>query len=140
MTDIEVLADGYKLRARGLKETARALEKAGADTSDMKTLMHDIGEIVVKAAMPHVPRVSGKLASTIRAGRGKTKAVVRAGGKRAPYAPIVHYGYRGGLFKKGRPRRAFLADAITREQSAIVDKLSEGLGEIFDRNNLENNL
>ena len=127
---------GTRVRVKGLRETIRALEQAGAATDDMKDLMHEIGLIVSRSAASHVPVKSGRLQRSLRAGRGKTKAVARAGSARLPYAPIIHYGWPARRI----PARPFLTDAVTREQHTVVTALVEGLGEIIDKLNLENTL
>ena len=127
---------GTRVSVKGLKETIQALEQAGAATDDMKDLMHEIGMIVSRSASSRVPVKSGRLQRSLRAGRGKTKAVARAGSARLPYAPIIHYGWPARKI----PARPFLADAVTREQHHIVNTLIEGLGEIIDRLNLDNTL
>ncbi|ALD74827.1 hypothetical protein AN946_10055 [Trueperella pyogenes] len=124
------------MNVKGLRETIRALEAAGAATTDMKDLMHEIGLIVTRSAASHVPVRSGRLARSLRAGRGKTKAVARSGSARVPYAPIIHYGWPARRI----PARPFLSDAVQREENSVIETLITGLGEIIDKQNLENNL
>lgn len=97
----------------------------------MKELMHDLGMIVVKAANP--PSRSGRLRETLRAGRGKTKAVVRAGGARAPYAGVIHYGWPAHNIG----RQPFLLDALNAERGDILQTLEQGLEEILKKNDLK---
>lgn len=118
------------VRIEGLNKTIRALSKAGADAQDMKDLMHDIGMLVVSAARP--PAVSGTLAGTIRAGRGKTKAVVRMGGARAPYAGVIEYGFPARNISSA----GTLEDALTQQQGPAVARLDEGIGAILRKNDL----
>lgn len=125
-----------RVRVEGLKETIRALEQAGTATADMKDLMHEIGLIVTRSAATRVPVKSGRLRRSLRAGRGKTKAVARAGSARLPYAPIIHYGWPA----RSIPARPFLADAVARNQRQIIDALISGLGDIIDDMNLDNTL
>ncbi|MCU1530122.1 MAG: hypothetical protein JWP75_3885 [Frondihabitans sp.] len=118
------------VRITGLNKTIRALSKAGADAQDMKDLMHDIGMLVVNAAQP--PVASGTLAGTIRAGYGKTKAVVRAGGAKAPYAGVIEYGWPARRLTK----HGFMEDALQREQGPAIARLDQGIGAILRKNNL----
>ncbi|QKS15598.1 hypothetical protein HUN59_04635 [Curtobacterium sp. Csp2] len=118
------------VRIEGLNRTIRALSKAGADAQDMRDLMHEIGMLVVSAAQP--PSRSGRLQSTIRAGRGKTKAVVRMGGARAPYGGVIEYGDPARNISKA----GTLEDALTREQGPAVAKLDQGIGAILRKNDL----
>lgn len=118
------------VRVEGLSKTVRQLSRAGADADDLKDLMFSIGSLVVGAASP--PTLSGSLAGTIRAGRGKTKAVVRAGGARAPYAGVVEYGDPA----RNKPARHFLEDALNREQTEIFETLEEGIDALLRKNGL----
>lgn len=128
--DFEIADGPVRMRVTGLSRTIRAMERAGADAQDMKALMHSIGSLVVNAAGP--PVLSGTLAGTIRAGRGKTKAVVRAGGARAPYAGVVHYGWPA----RDIAPQPFLTEAIQSERSDILRALEQGIADITHRNDL----
>ena len=119
-------ADGVEVRLKGLRKTIRALEEAGAEAGDMKELMHSVGMIVVNAANPPTGP-TGRLATTLRAGRGKTKAVIRAGGARARYAGVVHYGDP----KTTRPPNLFLIRAIQSQQGRILTALTSGIDKII---------
>lgn len=120
------------MRVEGLNETLRALKKAGADAEDMKQLMFALGSIVVAAAQPKAPTLSGKMSSTIRAGKGRTKAVVRAGGAKAPYAGVIHYGWPA----RNVEPHPYLADAVTSETGRLLDTLEKGLADILRNANL----
>jgi hypothetical protein len=119
------------IRVRGLSKTVRALERAGADAQDMKVLMHEIGMLVVRAADP--PVLTGRLAGTIRAGRGKTKAVVRAGGARAPYAGVLEYGWPAHNIAP----REYLQRALQSERTDILRALDGGLDDILRKADLK---
>jgi len=122
--------EGVEFRITGLRETLRAMEKAGADAESMRDLMHAIGMTVVHAANP--PRVTGTLAGTLRAGRGKTKAVVRAGTAAVPYAGPIHYGWPA----RNIAPQPFLTAALQAQQTRILDQLDDGIGEIIKNNDL----
>lgn len=121
-----------RVRIDGLNKVARALRKSGADMQDMSVLMHAIGMTVVLAARPRAPYLSGALSGTIRAGRGKTKAVVRAGSARVPYAGVEHYGWPAHNI----PPHPFLTDALAQQQDTIYDQLDRGLMTILAKNGL----
>ncbi len=118
------------VRVDGLRELNRALGKAQADAGDQKELMHELGMIVVRAARP--PVLNGDLAASIRAGRGKTKAVIRAGGARAPHAAVQHYGWPAHNIEP----KPFLTDALTSRTAEIVEAFDKGMGEILRKNGL----
>ena len=119
------------IRIEGLRELNAKLRAAGDDSADMPDLMFRLGSIVIAAARP--PALSGELGGTLRAGRGRTKAVVRAGyAKRGAHAGVVHYG------NPHRNSRAqpFLVDALRRAQPQLVDELSTGIDALLRKHRL----
>lgn len=124
---------GIRLKTEGLNKLVRSFTKAGVDASEMRDLMHAIGETVVDAARPRTPYLHGDLRKTLRAGRGKTKAVVRAGGKAAIYAPIQHYGWEA----RHIPAKPFLTQALAVTKPKIYAQLEDGIEAILKRNNLK---
>lgn len=120
-----------RVSVKGLNRAVRNLEKAGVDAGDMKELMHAIGMIVVRAA--NAPEKSGALAGTVRAGRGKTKAVVRAGGAKTPYAGVIHYGNP----HTGLRANPFLVNALQRERADVLGALEDGIDDLLKKNDLK---
>ncbi len=122
---------GGTVLVEGIPALVKKLRAAEADLGQMSDLMHSLGLIVISHATP--PRDSGELAASMRAGRGKTKAVVRAGyAKRAAYAGVTHYGMPDG----SRAPQPFLTDALKRSQGQVVAALTKGIDEILRTNNL----
>lgn len=130
LSDVSAKYKGVSVRTEGLAKTSRALSQAGADSQDMKQLMHEIGLLVVRAAQP--PVLTGRLATSLKAGRGKTKAVVRAGGARVPYAPVIHYGNT----KRNIEPKPYLLEALQHERGDVMQKFEEGMKDILKKNNL----
>ena len=130
------LGGGTVMRIEGFNKTVRALNRAGAETQDMKDLRHSLGSLVVKTARPLTPHKTGRLAGSIRAGRGKTKAVVTAGRKSIPYAGVIHYGWPAHHIKPSM----FLVKALEVKNEEIVRNLIKGIGEICTKLGLENNI
>jgi len=128
--DIEYVSGGSRVRIQGLNAVVRKLNRAGADAGEMRDLMHSVGSIVVRSAQP--PVRTGITAGTIRAGRGKTKAVVRAGGARAPGAGVTHYGWPA----RGIHPQPFLTDALRAQHQQIFSALERGIDDLLRRNNL----
>lgn len=127
----DVLAgDGVKIRITGLNATLRAMSRAGASSEDMRDVMHSLGMIVVRAARP--PRSTGRLAATVRPGRGKTKAVVRAGRKTVPYAGVQHYGWPA----RNIPATQFLTEALNATRPQVITALDKGITDILKKENL----
>lgn len=130
------VGEGVTMRIQGADRAMRALARAGAETQDMKDLMHSLGSLVVKTARPLTPHKTGRLAGSIRAGRGKTKAVVTAGRKSIPYAGVQHYGWPAHHIKS----TMFLVKALEIKNKDIVRTLVKGIGEICTKLGLENNI
>lgn len=135
--DYHLAGDGASVRIEGLGRTLRALAKAGADAQDMRDAMHRLGMVVVTAARPRVPigkgPAAGRTLSTLRAGRGKTKAVVRMGGARAPYAPVVHYGWPA----RNIDPQPSLVDAYQATRPRVLAQLDTELGQLLKSNRLK---
>lgn len=131
--DYQLATGEIRLKAIGLNKLLRQLSKAGADAGDMKDLMHTIGMTVVNAARPLAPVKTGKLRASMRAGKGKTKAVIRAGtNKRANYAPIQHFGWKAHNITP----KPFYTTALQKTQPQVVKLLSQGIDNIIEKNGI----
>lgn len=119
------------LRIEGLRELNAKLRAAGDDYSDLRDLMELLSNTVIAAA--DIPEATGELAGTIRAGRGRTKAVVRVGyARRGEYAGVVHYGnpYNG---TRAQP---FLVEALRVAQPQLIAQIETGIDQILKKNRL----
>lgn len=126
------LHKGATVQVDGLREVIRALRAAGDDLSDLSELNHRLGTIVIANA--RVPRDSGEVAGTLRAGKGKTKAVVRAGyANRGRYAGVLHYGDP----HRGHRAQPFLTDALRRSQGVVISELTKGIDVMLAKNGLK---
>lgn len=126
MTDLTIAEGAMNVRITGLRETLRSMEKAGNSAQDLKDLMTSLSAIVISAAQP--PRgPTGRLETSIRPGRGKTKAVIRAGGARTPYAGVIHYGWPA----RNIPAQPYLTDAINRTRPQLIAQLDKGLQDLL---------
>lgn len=122
--------DGTVVRVEGLSKLNRELRKSGADVQKMNEVMHAIGMAVVNAA--NVPVKTGRLKSTLRAGKGRTKAVVRMGGARAPYAGVIEYGWRA----RGITGSMAVNKARDSRKAESQRMIREGVDNILKQNNL----
>lgn len=131
MADDFTIANGdARVKIEGLGKLIRKLSAAGVASQDLKDLMHSIGMLVVNDANP--PRRSGSLAGTLRAGKGKTKAVVRAGGAKVPYAGVIHYGWPA----RGIKPNPFIIEALQRQRGNALGKMEQGIQELLRKNDL----
>lgn len=127
--DFDMANGDVRIRVEGLNKTIRALESSGIAAGEMRDLMHSIGLIVVRDAKSRVPQDSGKLARTIRAGRGKTKAVVRAGTNAVTYAKTIHY----GSHNRNIAKHPFLKDALHAQRGTIFNTLDKGIADLLTK-------
>jgi hypothetical protein len=119
------------IRIDGLRELNAKLRAAGDESADMPDLMQKLGQLVISNARP--PRITSELAGTMRAGRGRTKAVVRAGyAKRGAHAGVTHYGNP----HNGQRAQPFLIDALRRVETQIVTELQTGIDRLLRKHNL----
>ena len=127
----ESYVKGTRIQVDGIAKLNKKLRAVGKDVTEMRELMHRLGNIVISNA--RVPRDSGELAGTLRSGRGATKAVVRAGyARRGHYAGVIHYGNpHTGL--KAQP---FLTDSLGRSRGQILSELTRGIDVIIRNNKL----
>lgn len=130
--DIDYSTGDVRIRVEGLAKTLKALSAAGTASEEMRDLMHSIGNIVVSAAHPPVGP-TGRLAGSVRAGRGKTKAVVRAGGARVPYAGVIHYGWPA----RGISPQPFLVSALYATRSSVFGALDAGISDLLKQAQLK---
>jgi hypothetical protein len=105
----------------------------GADAEEIKDHLHARGAFGGTAARPRTPVRSGWLASTVRAGRGKTKAVVRMGTRARPYAGVVHYGWPARNVRA----QPSLVDAYQATRGQVLRRFDDGLTELLQKNNLK---
>lgn len=127
--DIKKEYKGVTIQTRGLSKMSRALKKAGQDSENMRDLMHKLGMIVVEEARTLVPVASGRIRDSIRAGRGATKAVVRAGYKNMPYAPVIHYG--------GENPNPFMLDALVNKRQEVIDTYEDEFLRMLSNNGFD---
>lgn len=122
---------GGTVLVSGVREVTAKMRAAGADLNQLNDLNHRLGLIVIAHANP--PRDSGEVAGTMRAGRGRSKAVVRAGyAKRGAYAGVLHYGDP----HRGHRPQPFLTDALKRSQTQVITALTNGIDDLLASNNL----
>lgn len=106
---------------RGSRKVQRRLESLDLKIKDLSDAWDDIGDRVVRDARPLTPVLTGKLLSTLRAGGGKSKAVVRAGNNRMPpYGPIQHYGGYNNIEGK-----YFLSRALSKNVPYITGRIDD---------------
>lgn len=110
---------------KGLRETIRSLERFGVEVADLKTALRKVGQLVGVRADQLVRRDTGTLASTIRPGNAKSKAIIRAGSSSRPVGRFWWY-----------PNDRFLHDAAEQTAPAAVALLDSELRTLIRRYDL----
>jgi len=135
------------MEVENLKEIQRAIRQAGDDTlrKELKATNKTVAQIVVDAALPMVPRRSGRLAASVKASASASAAYGKAGSPaRVPYAAAIHWGEGSGNvnFSSGAtvgrptrniPGRPFLWDAADRTINRAVREYEDAVQDLFDR-------
>ena len=121
---------------RGIRESVKALEAAGADAQDLKDIFIRAGNIVSRATK--VPQRTGKLANSVRVTKAKNRAGLKAGGARVPYAAVNHF---GRYYPKSGTRVTgsfFFKDAIQRKRGEVLKVIVGGIERLFKKYDLGN--
>jgi hypothetical protein len=85
---------GARVEVTGVNEMVRDFKRLGLKTRDLSRAFDAIAAEIVTDAKSMAPKVTGRLAGDVRAGRAKTKASVSVGRKSVPYAGPINYGWR----------------------------------------------
>lgn len=126
------------VRVDGARELRRALRAAGLDLKDdIKAAHKDVASVVVERARvlcPVAPATMssakpGLLRDSLRTGATQTAAIGRAGGKRVPYGPPIHWGW----FKRNIKPNLFLTRAASETEPAWVAEYEEKFDGILDK-------
>lgn len=84
------------VRVYGEERTAKAFRELGLKVRDLSAAWDRIGAAIKRDAVPLTPVLTGALVNTLRQGKTKTQAVVRAGNNRSVvYAGVQNYGWPG---------------------------------------------
>lgn len=117
----------------GLRETTRAMEKAGVDVEELKDAMGAVAAEAADVMQGYVPvGRTGKLRGTVRGNRAKGRAIVTAGTARVPYAGPIQYGWRRRNIKPAQYVER--TDAVMDDRAPAL--LEAGWDEIAKRNGL----
>ena len=82
------------IKVEGVKQLRKTLTQAGESLGDLKDAHKEAAQIAARASADLAPRVTGRLAASVRGAGTKTAGVVRAGKAAVPYANAIHWGRR----------------------------------------------
>lgn len=116
----------------GLNKVINALQQMGVEVDDLKDAFQKIGNIIKDESVSLTPVLTGRLAASIRAGRSKNKATVRAGGAAIPYAGVIHYGGYNNI-----TGTMFLTKAAENKAGEARSTLDNEIGDLINRLGLD---
>jgi HK97 gp10 family phage protein len=125
---------GTRIEVTGLKENIRDLKKFG-DTESLiavKKANYEAAELLVRAALPLVPRRTGKLAGSLKPTRTQMYAGARAGSTSVPYAGPIHWGW----FRRHIKPQPFFAKAFGYNKEQILEKYKKDMEAALAKSNL----
>jgi hypothetical protein len=106
-----------KVRIEGGKLTAKRLNAFDESLAgEIKKLNKAAAETVAAEARVRAPRLTGRLAGSIRAGSTLRAGTVRLGSKAIPYAGPIHWGWAHHNITK----HPFLFDALEEQRPAVL--------------------
>ena len=85
--------DDGSIQITNARQFRQAFAKAGGDKDLLKQAGQDVAQTVATAGKATAPRLTGRLAGTVRGSGTLTGATVRAGSSAVPYANPIHWGW-----------------------------------------------
>ena len=124
---------GKQVSVEGARELRKALKTVGDEAkAGLKDVNLEVAEIVARAAVTKVPSRSGALRETVRAAGAQTRASVKAGFKKVPYAGVIHFGFPA----RGILPQPFLYDALDARRDEVMDAYTDGIADLIKKNGL----
>jgi len=117
------------IKVEGASALRRTLRKAHGSVRELSHVHRQAGEIVARAGKVTAPRRSGRLANNIRATATQTRAEVRTGGKRLPYANPVHWGWK----RRNIKANPFLSQAAQKTEPSWIRLYERAMNDIVSR-------
>ena len=97
------------IRIDGLRAFSRSLRKVDRDLpKGLRVALNHAVDVVIDAAIPHIPRRTGRAQASVKAKSTRTTARVGAGSAKAPYYPWLDFGGRVG--RNRSVKRPFFQD------------------------------
>lgn len=109
------------ITVEGERELVATLHRAAADLADMGTTNRGVGEVLRARAASNAPKVTGRLAGSVRVKVTATETVVASA---LVYARRVNY----GMPSVGQPAQPFMTDALGDTQREIVARYERAIG------------
>jgi len=130
------------IKITGLKELQKSLKQMdGESQKKLRLIFNKAMDIVITEARPNVPRLTGKLVSTLKARSGQRDARIAFGGRKAPYAGFAEFG--GAVGRNKSVKRPFIKSgrslypAFKRRYPQVIEAAQEGLADLAKESGLE---
>lgn len=121
-----------RVQVTGDEKVIAGLRSLRLKSKDLSGAWQRIGAAIRKDAIPMTPVLSGRLVRSIRAGKSKSQATVRVGGRGLVYAPIQHYGGYNNI--QGKP---FLTSALAANENKARQEVSREIDRIIRESGLK---
>ena len=122
------MPNGASVRIEGASNLRRTCKAAGVDITQLKEAHGEASNLVARIARPRTPRLTGRLAASVRSSGTKTAAIVRAGGAAIPYAAVIHYGWPA----RGIAAQPWLTQTATDTQPQWLDIDQHGVQRVLN--------
>lgn len=127
-----------RVEIEGLKEIQKQLRDLDPDLAkELKQINLAVADMVADMARANVPSKSGAARSTVKAKGEQRYAVIKAGGRKAPYYPWLDFGGRRGQEQKqSRPfidAGRYLWPTVGRQRQKVVTEYVIGIGQLLDK-------
>ncbi len=117
----------FAVEVDGLRDLRAEIRSIGADYTELRGVGAEAAGVVVDAARPMVPILSGALIGSVRGAGQAAGAVVRAGrGSSSEYVGPIHFGYP----EHGIEPTPFLYDALDARRDRVLEVYRSGLDRI----------
>ena len=117
--------DDGSIQITNARQFRQAFTKAGGDKDLLKQAGHDVAETVANAGRATAPRLTGRLAGTVRGSGTVTGATVRAGSAAVPYANPIHWGW----FRRHIAPDPWLSHAAQSTQTAWLASYEDAINQ-----------
>lgn len=132
MSQSRINVVGLKEFQRGMRGIERGLGKG------VRVALNQCAELVVDAARPEMPSITGAARASLRAQSTQTAARIAAGGPKAPYEPWLDFGGRVGRKKSVvRPfiqEGRYIYPTVARKRDEIQDTMLRALAMLAEEN------
>jgi hypothetical protein len=117
----------------GLNETLSALKRLGSDFEELKDANKELGDTIASRATALAPRLSGRLASSIKSNRAKKRVTIKAGSASVPYAGVIEYGWN----RKGIAPQPYLRKAAFERRDYIKETYEDNIQSLIKKYNFD---